>query len=101
MALPDIQLDDRRFEEIVAEARRRIPGYTPEWTDLNEQYPGGRAIFVFFVRRIAGDLENYADAGVAMGMYNLDKSIRDFARASMNYGLNRKYPVYMSPRTRS
>src|SRR5215218_7023077 len=36
------------------------------------------------------------DAGVAMGMYNLDESIRDFARASLNYGLNRKYPVYLS-----
>lgn len=34
--------------------------------------------------------------GVAMAMYNLDASIRDFARASLNYGLNRKYPVYLS-----
>jgi isocitrate dehydrogenase len=31
-----------------------------------------------------------------MGMYNLDESIRDFARASMRYGLNRNYPVYLS-----
>ncbi len=35
-------------------------------------------------------------AGVAMAMYNLDDSIRDFARASMNYGLMRKWPVYLS-----
>jgi len=35
-------------------------------------------------------------SGIAMAMYNLDDSIRDFARASMNYGLNRKYPVYLS-----
>jgi isocitrate dehydrogenase len=35
-------------------------------------------------------------SGVAMAMYNLDDSIRDFARASFNYGLNRKFPVYMS-----
>src|SRR3712207_7642802 len=35
-------------------------------------------------------------AGVAMAMYNLDDSIRDFARASMNYGLQRGYPVYLS-----
>ncbi len=35
-------------------------------------------------------------AGVAQAMYNLDDSIRDFARASLNYGLNRKYPVYLS-----
>jgi len=34
--------------------------------------------------------------GVAMAMYNLDDSIRDFARASFNYGLNRNYPVYLS-----
>ena len=34
--------------------------------------------------------------GVAMAMYNLDDSIREFARASMNYGLNRNYPVYLS-----
>jgi len=35
-------------------------------------------------------------AGIYMGMYNLDDSIRDFARASFNYGLNRGYPVYLS-----
>ena len=35
-------------------------------------------------------------SGVAMAMYNLDESIRDFARASMNYGLSRGYPVYLS-----
>lgn len=35
-------------------------------------------------------------SGVAMGMYNLDDSIRDFARASLNYGLARNYPVYLS-----
>ena len=35
-------------------------------------------------------------SGVAMAMYNLDESIRDFARASLNYGLNRSYPVYLS-----
>ena len=34
--------------------------------------------------------------GVAMAMYNLDDSIRDFARASMNYALNRSYPLYLS-----
>ncbi|MDF3062300.1 MAG: NADP-dependent isocitrate dehydrogenase [Microvirga sp.] len=35
-------------------------------------------------------------SGIAMGMYNLDDSIRDFARASFNYGLARNYPVYLS-----
>jgi len=42
------------------------------------------------------DVFNFPGAGVAMGMYNLDESIRDFARASFNYGLNRKWPVYLS-----
>ena len=42
------------------------------------------------------DVFDFPGAGVAMGMYNLDDSIRDFARASMRYGLNRKYPVYLS-----
>ena len=36
------------------------------------------------------------DGGVAMGMYNFDDSIRDFARASFRYGLQRNYPVYLS-----
>ena len=39
---------------------------------------------------------DFPSSGVAMTMYNLDDSIRDFARASMNYGLARKYPVYLS-----
>jgi len=37
-----------------------------------------------------------ADGGVVMGMYNFNKSIEDFARASLTYGLERKYPVYLS-----
>lgn len=47
MPLPDIQLDDRRFEDLVIEAKRRIPGYTPEWTDLNESDPGITLIELF------------------------------------------------------
>ena len=39
---------------------------------------------------------DFPSSGVAMGMYNLDDSIRDFARASLNYGLNREWPVYLS-----
>jgi isocitrate dehydrogenase len=42
------------------------------------------------------DVYDFEAAGIAMAMYNLDDSIRDFARASMRYGLNRKYPVYLS-----
>ncbi len=39
---------------------------------------------------------NFPGPGVALSMYNLDESIKDFARACMNYGLNRKWPVYLS-----
>ncbi len=42
------------------------------------------------------DVYDFPGSGVAMAMYNLDDSIRDFARASMRYGLNRGYPVYLS-----
>jgi isocitrate dehydrogenase len=39
---------------------------------------------------------DFPSSGVAMGMYNLDESIREFARASLRYGLGRNYPVYLS-----
>ncbi len=39
---------------------------------------------------------NFPGPGIALSMYNLDQSIKDFARACMNYGLNRKWPVYLS-----
>ncbi|MAW14106.1 MAG: NADP-dependent isocitrate dehydrogenase [SAR116 cluster bacterium] len=42
------------------------------------------------------EVYDFPGAGIAMGMYNLDESIKDFARACMNYGLNRKWPVYLS-----
>jgi predicted phage baseplate assembly protein len=47
MPLPDIQLDDRRYSDLVAELRRRIPAYTPEWTDFNESDPGVALIELF------------------------------------------------------
>ncbi len=47
-------------------------------------------------RVIEHDVFDFPDAGVAMGMYNLDASIRDFARASMNYAANRGWPLYLS-----
>ncbi|HEX8081929.1 MAG TPA: NADP-dependent isocitrate dehydrogenase [Jatrophihabitans sp.] len=49
---------------------------------------GGEAIDI--------DVFDFPDAGIAMAMYNLDDSIRDFARASFRYGLNREFPVYLS-----
>tara|TARA_R110000868_G_scaffold98607_1_gene271461 strand:- start:14971 stop:16185 length:1215 start_codon:yes stop_codon:yes gene_type:complete len=45
---------------------------------------------------ITREVFDFPSAGVAMGMYNLDDSIRDFARASLNYGLQRGWPVYLS-----
>jgi isocitrate dehydrogenase len=42
------------------------------------------------------EVANFTGSGVAMGMYNFDDSIRDFARASLRYGLDRNYPVYLS-----
>ncbi|MER5425934.1 NADP-dependent isocitrate dehydrogenase [Streptosporangium roseum] len=42
------------------------------------------------------DVYDFPGSGIAMAMYNLDDSIRDFARASMRYGLSRGYPVYLS-----
>lgn len=45
---------------------------------------------------IEKEVFNFPDAGVAMGMYNLDESITDFARASMNYSLGRGWPLYLS-----
>jgi isocitrate dehydrogenase len=45
---------------------------------------------------IEKEVFQFKEPGVALSMYNLDQSIREFARASMNYGLNRKYPVYLS-----
>ena len=42
------------------------------------------------------DVFNFSGPGVALSMYNLDNSIKDFARACMNYGVNRKWPVYLS-----
>jgi predicted phage baseplate assembly protein len=47
MPLPDIKLDDRSFETLVSDARRRIPGYTPEWTDFNESDPGITLVQLF------------------------------------------------------
>ena len=46
--------------------------------------------------KIEKEVFNFPSSGVALSMYNLDESIKDFARACMNYGLLRKWPVYLS-----
>jgi isocitrate dehydrogenase len=47
-------------------------------------------------REIEHEVFTYPSSGVAMGMYNLDDSIRDFARSCLNYGVIREWPVYLS-----
>ncbi len=47
-------------------------------------------------QKVEHEVFKFPDSGVAMAMYNLDDSIRDFARASMNYALQRGYPLYLS-----
>jgi isocitrate dehydrogenase len=93
-----------------------VPRYVPGWTQpivigrhaFGDQYratdlkvPGPGTLTMKFVPEGGGEaieLEvfKFPDAGVAMSMYNLDESIRGFARASMNYGLERGWPVYLS-----
>jgi isocitrate dehydrogenase len=62
--------------------------------------PGKGKLSLLFVgddgTKIEREVFRFPGGGVTMAMYNLDDSIRDFARASLNYGLNRGYPVYLS-----
>jgi isocitrate dehydrogenase len=63
--------------------------------------PGAGDLRLTFTPRDGGepielDVHDFPGGGVAMAMYNLEDSIRDFARASMRYGLDRGYPVYLS-----
>ncbi|MFO6429321.1 NADP-dependent isocitrate dehydrogenase [Erythrobacter sp. W302b] len=92
-----------------------VPRLVPGWTDpivvgrhaFGDQYkatdtliPGpGKLRLVWDGdngEKIDLDVFDFPSAGVAMAMYNLDDSIRDFARASFNYGLNLGWPVYLS-----
>jgi len=94
---------------------RNVPRLVPGWTQpivigrhaFGDQYkatdflmPGPGKLTMKFVGEdgtvIEKEVFDAPSAGVAMGMYNLDDSIRDFARASLNYGLNIGWPVYLS-----
>jgi isocitrate dehydrogenase len=94
---------------------RNVPRLVPGWTKpiiigrhaYGDQYratdfkvPGkGKLMLSFFGEdgsKIEREVFQFPGSGVAMAMYNLDDSIRDFARASLNYGLTRGYPVYLS-----
>lgn len=94
---------------------KNVPRLVPGWTKpivvgrhaFGDQYratdfkfPGKGKLTIKFVGEdgqvIEREVFDAPSSGVAMAMYNLDDSIRDFARASMNYGLMRKWPVYLS-----
>jgi isocitrate dehydrogenase len=93
-----------------------VPRLVPGWTQsivigrhaFGDQYratdfvvPGPGRLTMKFEPADGGEVQefevfDFPAGGVAMGMYNLDESIRGFARACLNYGLNRKWPVYLS-----
>jgi isocitrate dehydrogenase len=94
---------------------KNVPRLVPGWTKpivvgrhaFGDQYratdfkfPGKGKLTMKFVGEDGQVIEHEVfeapAAGIAMGMYNLDESIRDFARASLNYGLLRGWPVYLS-----
>ncbi len=94
---------------------KNVPRLVPGWTQpivigrhaFGDQYratdftfPGKGTLTIKFVGEdgtvIEKEVFKSPGAGVAMAMYNLDESIKDFARASFNYGLMRNYPVYLS-----
>ncbi|MEA3538201.1 MAG: NADP-dependent isocitrate dehydrogenase [Pseudomonadota bacterium] len=94
---------------------KSVPRLVPGWTDpivigrhaFGDQYkatdfliPGAGKLTMKWTGENGETIEHevfeFPTAGVAMGMYNLDDSIRDFARASLNYGLARQWPVYLS-----
>ena len=94
---------------------RNVPRLVPGWTKpivvgrhaYGDQYratdfafPGKGTITLTFTgedgKKIEREVFKSPGAGVTMAMYNLDDSIRDFARASFHYGLARNYPVYLS-----
>jgi isocitrate dehydrogenase len=94
---------------------KNVPRLVPGWTKpiiigrhaYGDQYratdftfPGKGTITLTFTgedgKKIEREVFKAPGGGVTMAMYNLDDSIRDFARASLNYGLARSYPVYLS-----
>jgi len=95
---------------------RNIPKLVPSWTNpicigrhaFGDQYratdfqvPGKGKLEIQWTSEDGKEKKefevfNFPGPGVALSMYNLDQSIIDFARACMNYGLNRKWPVYLS-----
>ncbi|WP_329788977.1 NADP-dependent isocitrate dehydrogenase [Lentzea sp. DG1S-22] len=98
---------------IISNVPRLVPGWTKpiiigrhahgdQYKATNFKVPGAGKLTITFQPEDGSDpiehvvTEFPAEGGVAMGMYNYNKSIEDFARASFSYGLQRGYPVYMS-----
>ncbi len=95
---------------------KNIPKLVPSWTNpicigrhaFGDQYratdfkvPGKGKLEIKWTSEDGSEKKefevfNFPGPGVALSMYNLDQSIKDFARACMNYGINRKWPVYLS-----
>src|SRR5471032_1830669 len=74
--------------------------YADQYRATDFMFPGKGKLTLTFVgedgKKIEREVFQAPSAGIALAMYNLDDSIRDFARASLNYGLARNYPVYLS-----
>jgi isocitrate dehydrogenase len=98
---------------IISNIPRLVPGWTKpivigrhahgdQYKAQNFKVPGKGRVTISFTPEDGGEpiemvVADYPEAGgVAMGMYNFNDSIRDFARASFSYGLQRNYPVYLS-----
>ncbi|APR53458.1 NADP-dependent isocitrate dehydrogenase [Sphingomonas koreensis] len=96
---------------VISNVPRLIPGWTKpivvgrhafgdQYRATDVKIPGPGKLRLVFEGAdgevIDREVFNFPSSGVAMAMYNLDDSIRDFARASFNYGLNLKWPVYLS-----
>lgn len=95
---------------------KNIPKLVPSWTNpivigrhaFGDQYratdfkvPGKGKLEIKWTSEDGNEKKefevfNFTGPGIALSMYNLDNSIKDFARACMNFGLNRKWPVYLS-----
>ena len=95
---------------------KNVPRLVPGWEKtivigrhaFGDQYratdflvPGAGKVTIRFEPKDGGEavereIFEFPEAGVCLGMYNLDESIRGFARACMNYALNRKWPLYLS-----
>jgi isocitrate dehydrogenase len=97
---------------IISNIPRLVPGWNKpiiigrhafgdQYRATNFRFEGEGTLTMTFTPKDGGEPQQFEvfqspGSGVAMGMYNLDKSIIDFARASLNYGLQRNYPVYLS-----